>query len=327
MQDEDHLNQESDEVEVLDDPAIPPPAQQVWLWQTLTLATLFLCGVVSTLLWQVWRDRFPVLAPGYYLGTISGLSVAPIHWIVRKESSGNGDVIIVRKGWDPQPFTQPEKEVSALVISGPEGMLRFVGGEDQEGVSSGKVYRLNSDLTATWKLKRVFDENSQIAAVEIKEVWQWLNLRNEFASIELQIQNLESLIGQQRRETERLEGFVIRGDNLRARAEEKFKRTQNQLRQLHAELKRREGEALALEERLRLSQQVTQRGKLVSLSRESLEREWRWVDAVIRTASNDLPEDLKPAYERAQKVVALRRAIDEEREKIALLTPIPEELP
>jgi len=109
------------------------------------------------------------------------------------------------------------------------------------------------------------------------------------------------------------------GEELRSRANEKFGSVQEGLAQAERELKQEHQKVQRLEASLEIAGKVTGMGKLVSLSRESLEREWRIVDSKLRSSADASAEDLEEEYERATRILEVQGQVANERAAIERL--------
>jgi hypothetical protein len=148
------------------------------------------------------------------------------------------------------------------------------------------------------------------------EIQLWLRLKAELADVDEQIQAAEAKVPEQRKEIEKLTEFITEGNNLRARADEKYRNVRAELDRRKEVLKAKQAEAKDLEKKIVLSHSVTPMGKLVSLSRASLEREARWIDSLLRTGPVETNEDLDLAVDRGKSVLSLKGQIEQERERI-----------
>ena len=112
--------------------------------------------------------------------------------------------------------------------------------------------------------------------------------------------------------------FVTNRESLKQKAEQKFKEARAEFQAERDKLVALQDEARQLEARISLAQRVTQMGKLVILSKESLDREGRWIEAALKDVQALSPE-IEAAAARAEKLLALKKEIIDERSRIAAI--------
>ncbi len=291
----------------------------------------FLCLLlVTSWLYVEVKQRFPKLPQGTYIGSVDRLfsdSGEPVKLYVESTPSNELYFVLLRKGWQPQMTTmvsrggEQSEWLHPVVVTNGEAKLKFTGRADGQGYV-GYVFEQEGDRRGTWKLTRVPQKSSETSAAEIKDTEAWVHLKAELAGVEAGIRRAEKIVPQQQREIEQLTAFITEGDNLRRRADEKFREKTRDLQNAQEELRKTQEVARELEKRLILAQSVTRMGNLVSLSRQSLERENRWFDSALNSELPPTGEDFEAAVERAKKIVGVKKAIKEEREYIEHLTSL-----
>lgn len=297
--------------------ALPGLVSSRVLPHVIAILSLGLLALVSFLLWAEMTRRFPRLEPGSYFGSISGVfSSAGLEsrFYVEYEGAGSELVLVVpRPGWSPQavpvgdPSAEAIGELTPLTIPGPDGALRFIGSRSGPGEYVGGVVNLDTGLEGSWRLSRV--EAAPTDTSRDVEIRHWLALKGELADVVEEIKSTERRVPAQKTEIEKLTKFIEERERLRSSADGKFEEVKEALRVAQAELNALQGEARALEAELELAQRFTGMGRLVSLSRESLEREGRWLDSMLRSDVVSSQPDIEVAAERAAKIVKLKREI------------------
>ena len=286
--------------------------------------------VVSYLLWHEWSQRFPLLAPGAYMGSLfgalgaeaDGRSPGAVNFYVEKaERSDDLLFVVLRAGWKPQIVSGiaagSSAEILPVVLTGEDGKYTFTGTRAGPDSYAGRFW--SAQRKGGWKLVRIPAEGLSPDAQSLKELKLRLLLRDELAEVEAKILEAETAVPAQRKEIERLTAFVTEGDRLRAKANEKYAAVHAELRQTQQTLKERRDEARKLTETLRISQKLPGSGKLVALARESLEREGRWIDSMLKSSHSRTPEDVEEALARGEKILAIKREIAAEKGKIEAL--------
>ena len=282
--------------------------------------------LVTSWLWIEVAQRFPRLPQGSYYGRIQGLfqesAANGVPFFVDSTDSNEFMVVLLHPQWQPQRITMVPRGATVeesewlhpVVVAGETRRLKFMG------TKSGDEYRGNvvdQDTRARgqWSLRLVPVSRAE-TGLDAKEIETWLRLKAELDTVEDDIRKAERRVPEQKKEIEKISAFITEGDSLRARAEKKFQDVSRQLEKASEELHQQETAAQDLEERLVLAQAVTDMGKLVSLSRQTLERENRWIDSALGGQIPPLAEDFSQALERAKKIMGVKRAIAEEQEYI-----------
>ena len=82
-----------------------------------------------------------------------------------------------------------------------------------------------------------------------------------------------------------------------------------------------------LDRQVELAYRVTGMGRLVSLARESLEREGRWQESMLRVGSADIPPEVLEQSAKAERILEIKRLIDSENTRIYDLLHPQEDIP
>ena len=112
---------------------------------------------------------------------------------------------------------------------------------------------------------------------------------------------------------ENLHRIVSDEDTLRKTADVRLGRADSQLDAAVEELRARQQQ---LDRKLRdfdLAQRVSKEGRLVFLSRETIQRESRWIELTLQLLAPETSVGFDQALERAERVRALKQQIDKER--------------
>ncbi len=290
---------------------------------TLSVMALLGLAVMGGLLWFEIQERFPNIASGDYIGEMHSMDpIRPgeVHYFYLRKEPGQDQVlaVILEEGCAPQAF----KTVSAsedptnskwllpLMLSSARGRYRLTGDFISAGIYQGKVTEATSGRIGSWVLRQQAPSLREVAPMD-QERKLWLALEAELVQAEMDIRTASQLAPAQKVELDKLTEFVTEGVVLKKRADQKLTIFKNQLTEMGAKLKARYQEAKGLESKIELSQRVTGMGKLVSLARDTLEREARWSDSVLNKGGADfgMDDDLEREFERGQKILELKRAI------------------
>jgi uncharacterized coiled-coil protein SlyX len=245
-------------------------------------------------------------------------------YLERESGSTRALLVVLRDGWQPHVIDglsvdeNGPGEVAPVFAAGPGGSIRFTGSADSDGGMSGKVQDVTSGRKGSWELVPVQGANQPAENVG-EEVRLSLLLKGELSDTEYRIAEAQREVPEQRAEIDRLNEFVTEGEKLRARADEKLRALSDELGKTRQLLKVKQTEAERLSDQFDLAQRVSGMGRLVTLSRDSLDRETHWFNSVLRSEPQQSSSDLEQAVERGQKILALKREIMAERERIAAL--------
>ena len=287
------------------------------------VAVVFLI-VVSTLLWIERSKRFPLLPSGAFAGEITQLWNDPVRLYLEQPVEGRElFIMIIMKGWDVvrvQPIISDQSASAPtssmpLQIEGNHDSLQFIGDRKNPEFFSGKV-RNSAGEEGSWYLRPLPPETKLQGDEQITALRLYLLRKAELEDVEAQIRSAEALVPRQKAEISRLTAFITEGERLKTKANEKLTATKELLKVRQELLRKKQEEARQVDNRLALSQRVRGMGKLVALSRESLDREWRWVDSMLNAEGAVLSDELLSAVERAEGILAIQKEIAHEQNVI-----------
>lgn len=281
------------------------------------VVVLGVLALVTSVLWLEQRERFPLPRVGSYYGLISGLESEPIPFFLeRAPHDDNLLVVVLRAGWQPHVATPIVRDGAAqssllpLTVVGPDTRLRFIGSAIGEGIYAGTVETVGEGekRSGTWLLDGLTLEQSSH-----EQLASMLALHAELQEVEQRVRLAEAELPRVQAEVDRLTDFITEGHTLRSRAEEKFASLARELAEAQAEVRQQQSTVATLERQITLAQKVTPMGKLVSLARESLEREARWADAVLKSAALETDPEIQALIAQGERIAALEREIERER--------------
>jgi hypothetical protein len=296
---------------------------------TLVLLAVAL-SIVSVLLWLERRNRFPVVEPGLYAGTITGIfqdeSEPPVPLVMQAFEGQDALLVAV---------LSPESAVKVLVgtkqqgssesslpltFESPNGTLRFMGTRVGERTYAGTAINLDLGKNGRWQVQPVAGGDVSIAPRVQEQIKLWLKLKEELGHTEYEFTELQKQIPAQRAEVEKLSAAISEGSKLKTSAEEKYNAVKNDLEKAQRELAEKQERATKLEEKLKLAQQVTAAGRLVSLVHQTAEREARWIESMLRSGGELPSPEVETALAQGAKVVELQEQIEKEKARINELT-------
>lgn len=303
-----------------------------WAPHLLAIAALVALVVISCLFWLEVSKRFPRVAAGSYVGKISGAGLGSKDREVKfyvERAPGSEDLffVIMEPGWVPQVVSavvgstarMQSEWLLPVIVQGPSARLKFTGTTVGPGQYNGALVNLDSAQEGEWSLRALQEEPPLATAADSAMIRLWLLLQSELSDVEEKIAQAAQEIPLQKEEIERLTNLLTEGQELKSRANEKYALARDELHRALEELENRRQEAKRLEASFEVSQRVTAEGRLVSLARESLEREWRWVDSMLRAGVKDQSEDLQAAIDKGQKIFDLKQQLELEKEALQRL--------
>jgi hypothetical protein len=198
-----------------------------------------------------------------------------------------------------------------LIIGSSETRLRFTGREIAQGEYGGEFLNPISNEKGTWVLRKMPD--APISPTLEDDLSRWYALWQELEGLEGEIQNAQAKADQHRSAVDNLYRYVSDGDALKKTASERLGRADSEIETARAELAEQQQ---ALDQKIRdfdLAQRISPEGSLVFLSRQTIQRESRWVELTLKLLSPESSPGFQQAVEKAQRVKALKRQIAQER--------------
>jgi hypothetical protein len=292
------------------------------------LVLLFCVGIVAVIVgaFVLVRDfnrTFPQLRPGVYAGTfVSTDTGESIPWWV-ESNVGSPDIFVsvglagipAQRGVVVEPSS---KTRLPLIVSGAERRFRVIGREDDSGTYEGDYSDPITSQRGTWRLNR-FD----IAPLEKgtrDDLVEWVTTWQALRSVEAKIEEVKNTFDTDEARIEKLHRYAVEGDSLQKAATSRLSSTATALEELQKNNAAKKGELDNLLRNIDISKRVSNEGRLVELSRESIAREARWIEQALHIAAPDVSGNFDAAYERALKVKALQDQISDERGLIRNLT-------
>lgn len=289
-----------------------------------SVLALVLC---AALFWWSASKRFPRLPTGTYVGQLAGVFAegdesVPLYGEVSQQDSIM--IAVARENWRAQTISIGSVGATAanfaapISLAGPQTVVQLDGSPaESSGRFEGRAVNLSSGREGTWHLTRV--EVVALAPEAESEVRLWLMLKNELVDLEARTRQIEVKLPSQRAEIDKLTSLIGEGETLRIRANDKLRSAQEDLHKVQSQVTEKQKEVKQLEDAFQISTKVTGTGRLVSLARDSLDREWRWLDLLMRSDIESGSTELDLAVGKAERVLAVKREIASEQDKLLLL--------
>jgi hypothetical protein len=285
----------------------------------LVLSVLVL-GLVGGSLFAIRRwyaAAFPDLPPGVYGGTLKfNGSKREVPWIVFRRPAEQSLAVAVGLVTISAQRVAPTDPVSgaqqALFVGGADVRLRLTGDLVREGRYEGVFINPISQERGSWILLKSGDLG--IAPETEADLTRWYSLWQELEQIEGEIQISQRKVDDQTGSIENLHRVVSESEELRKTADVRLGRADSEMESALDELRVRQEQ---LDRKLRdfdLTQRVSQEGRLVFLSRETIQRESRWFELTLDLLAPETSIGFDQALERAERVRKLKEAISKERE-------------
>lgn len=246
-------------------------------------------------------------------------------------------------------FEKPEEGIftgvgkNAVVLVRPFGSekvfvwLSQVGGEPTEVIGNDPV-QINNEyevrgvrLTNTAYSVEIYDsgtfieriklEASSIAipllsADELSEIKLRLAKQLEFEQFKRLINQTEEIEKEEKEEIDKLTGLLTDGGLLRESSARRLERERALLTQIEREYNDAQSELKKMNRQVELAYRVTGMGKLVSLARESLERERRWIGSLLKVNVPEVPEEIIKKSDEAIQILEMKKHIESENSRI-----------
>lgn len=155
-----------------------------------------------------------------------------------------------------------------------------------------------------------------LTAEELAEIKLRLAKQLEFELLQRTISQVEAVEKTDKTEIDKLTGFLSDGGLLRESSTRRLEREKALLAQIEREFNDAHSELRKMNRQVELAYRVTGMGKLVSLARESLERERRWIGSLLKVNVPDVSEDIIKKSDEAIQILELKRQIEAENSKI-----------
>lgn len=280
-------------------------------------------GCLALLGWTIFlrgsSGAFPNLMDGVFVGTFAVEGSSTVYpWSVVKDSNSQalavfvGDVRIPAQRVDARDPSG--KTRLPLIVGTTETRLRFTGREIAPGEYGGELINPISNEQGRWTLRRV--PSDPIAATLEDDLTRWYALWQELDGLESEIAKAQAKADQSRSAVDNLHSYVSDGDALKKTANERLGRADSEIESARSNLA---AQQQSLDQKIRdleLSQRVSPEGALVFLSRQTIQRESRWIELTLKMLSPESSPGFQQALEKARRIKNLKHQIAEERDQV-----------
>ncbi len=276
----------------------------------LFVFTLVALGVGGYLFFSEYTRVFPELQAGVYAGTLSssdGSDPVPLLVDVRP----GGSEVFVSIGDDKIPaqrvlVAEPSRGTRLpLIVTGEGRRLRLTGEGKSHGLFAGEYVDPISSKKGEWTLHRM--SVGELRAEDKQVLSAWGTVWATQDAVDARIKQLKRGVDQADARLVALRQSA--NDAARARTQEKLPNGTSSAN----ESKDKPDELLSLIQSFEVGQKVSPAGRLVALSRESIQRDAAWIENALHLAAPEVSGDFEAQYERALRVKAIQDQIADER--------------
>jgi hypothetical protein len=115
---------------------------------------------------------------------------------------------------------------------------------------------------------------------------------------------------------ENLSPYLVDDGSLRQKATSRLSNTSSALDEARADVEKVQAELDATIRNVELSQRISPKGRLAILSRESLQRESRWIEITLKLLAPETTPGFEEQLERAYRIKAVQDQIEAERRRM-----------
>ncbi len=274
---------------------------------------------VSYLFWRDMSRSFPDVPPGVYVGMVrcDGQEVGLPLYV---ERTPNSPSLLVALG-DPKlpaqyaPVQDPlGKGRLPLIVSGPDVRLKLTGVRKHEGGYEGECVDPIRNRSGTWYLEKI-EFNREIDR-EDSDLYEWITSVFEVQKVEDAIEVAKRKYDSQKTRINKLSRYLVDEEPLREKATSRLTTTSSALDSARVDLGKARVALDATIRNVELSQRVSPRGRLAFLSRESLQRESRWIEITLKLLAPETTPGFEEQLERAYRIKAVQDEIEAERRRM-----------
>ena len=309
------------------------------LWYSV-VALFLAIGIVVGFLLPVSPGQFPVIAPGMYVGTVTGIGTDPnaVHvlYVERLPESNVFVIVPFLEGTRPQAVAAEavrsdvrEDASFAPLAFAIDNRTFHLQGEIHGDSVRGELFE-DSRRIGSWELRpRAESEVVYASPVgpELKSLQDWLSSKSDQRKLRREVRVLESELRLEQDKRKKLEGFVRDEKLLQRRASERRDELAEELRVAVDERKRITTQLTGLLKDLDTLGSITRTGQAVTLARRVAHRENQWYVAHWDEEGSNLPvldeegatsidpQKLEQQVQKAAEVQAMLHELANERER------------
>jgi hypothetical protein len=277
-------------------------------------------GVGGYRLLRGFESSFPTLSPGLYVGAVrlnEGRRVLP--WLLElKEQEREVSVVVGDARFSAQRVLLTDLSGSnrvPLIVNGEGTRLRCSGrGSDTDDLDGVCIDPITGEK-GVWYLKRA-GVPSRVSRDTEAELLSWAAIRRDLDRVEGELESLRRTSSSQQASIDTFQRYTFADDAGKQRTESRLGNTSRAIQDLQAQVGMVRGKIDEALRTLEKAEQLSPAGHLVLHSRESIQRESRWIELTLRLLAPETSPGFEQSLERAQRVKALQDKIAVERRKI-----------
>jgi chromosome segregation ATPase len=201
-----------------------------------------------------------------------------------------------------------------LIVSGADARFRLTGAPKEDGRYEGECLDPIHNRTGSWILQKV-EMNGEIDR-EDGDLHTWITMVQELHKLEGSIEAVKHRYDSQKVQMENLSPYLVDDGSLRQKATSRLSNTSSALDEARADVEKVQAELDATIRNVELSQRISPKGRLAILSRESLQRESRWIEITLKLLAPETTPGFEEQLERAYRIKAVQDQIEAERRRM-----------
>lgn len=284
-----------------------------------SLVALIAIGIIFS--FSTSKTGFPYFQPGVYAGRLifdkgirDGDSELAL-FAIKDEESSTVSFAVGDSTWQIGQASNAVGASSApLKISHESVEYIFFGNSKDTKSYKGIIENAEQDKVGNWELSSIPNSSADMNSTDSKILGDFLKLSAMLEDIENQIKIQSLTVEQQKSEIERLGHYLTEGKSLRENADKKFRDKKDQLDELNAIKSAKQKEAAQIRSKFEISQRLGGMGKLVYLSRNSLELERQWYESMYDSSPLGITSEFDNLVARAERIITLKKEIRAELE-------------
>jgi hypothetical protein len=290
-----------------------------FLLATFGLALVIACG---TLFFLRFNQHFPLIQSGAYIGELSGLefeqSQSKLRFYLEKPKDAKpllvaflteeAEVQLVE-----EHFGQPgQKRSKPLTLRTKEGSIHLVGAKVSDSHYSG-TFSLNGQQ-GRWSMRAL--KEAPVYDLNSPDFLNRARIADRMNSVFESINEQERAIILATQRKSEIESLISDKDALRQRSAAHYQQELENMASLELHYNSLRQQVAELKSQVELARNVTSKGRLVSLARESLDRENRWLETMLKSEPSAEYLRQQEATLRAREILEINRNIAYERQRI-----------
>lgn len=290
----------------------------------ILLAASLIGGAVYLI--REMNQTFPQMRPGFYAGVLSSnANDRVVPWSV-EVNVGSAD-LLVSVALDSVPAQRGAIVESSsgtrlpLIISGSDRRYRITGREVDDGFYEGEYSDPITSDTGRWSLRRV--DVGSLSSIDRDDLVDWAATWRSLRAVEVKIEESKQAFDSDQARMEKLRRYAVDDDSLHKEADARASLTDIAVEEFKRSNANKRAELEGLLRNIDIAKRVSAEGRLVELSRESIQREGKWIEGALQLVAPEEPESVDQEFERALRVKGLQDEIESERVAISKLTQAP----